>query len=75
MEITPICDCTKWSGIPDLKDIGILASKDPVTVDQATYDLCLKQVGEEPQDALWTTQLKHAEKLGMGKRNYQLINI
>jgi uncharacterized Fe-S center protein len=75
MEITPVCDCAKWSGIPGLKDIGILASRDPVAVDQATYDLCLEQVGLEPQDALWTTQLKHAEKLGMGKRKYKLINI
>ncbi|HJK00936.1 MAG TPA: DUF362 domain-containing protein [Methanocorpusculum sp.] len=37
--ITPHCDCTPWSDIPIVPDIGILASRDPVALDRACYDL------------------------------------
>jgi hypothetical protein len=39
MNVTPHCDCAGWSDIPIVNDIGILASKDPVAIDQASADL------------------------------------
>ena len=60
MDITPICDCGKWSGIPVLDDIGILASTDPVAVDQASFDLAMEQIGESGEGS-WSAQLAHAE--------------
>lgn len=39
MNITPHCDCTPWNDIPFVPDIGILASRDPVALDKACYDL------------------------------------
>lgn len=45
MNITPDCDCVAWSDYPIVPDIGILASKDPVAIDAASYDLVNKQMG------------------------------
>lgn len=38
-QISPACDCYGFSDIPIVKDIGILASEDPVAIDQASVDL------------------------------------
>lgn len=43
MNITPDCDCCGWSDAPIVSDVGILASKDPVALDQACVDLVNKQ--------------------------------
>ena len=45
MNITPDCDCAGWSDAPLVPDIGILASKDPVALDKACWDLVNKQAG------------------------------
>ncbi|WNY26729.1 DUF362 domain-containing protein [Methanolapillus ohkumae] len=45
MNVTPDCDCTPWSDSPIVPDIGILASTDPVALDQACLDLVNKCVG------------------------------
>ena len=45
LRITPDCDCVPWSDAPIVPDVGILASKDPVALDQARYDLVNKQKG------------------------------
>jgi hypothetical protein len=37
--VTPQCDCYGYSDVPVVNDIGILASKDPVAIDQASVDL------------------------------------
>jgi uncharacterized Fe-S center protein len=47
MNITPDCDCDPWSDLPLVPDIGILASKDPVAVDNASYGLVNQQQGFE----------------------------
>ena len=39
MDISPACDCMPCNDIPIVRDIGILASKDPVAIDQASVDL------------------------------------
>ncbi|OQX64470.1 MAG: 4Fe-4S ferredoxin [Desulfococcus sp. 4484_242] len=43
--ITPACDCNPNSDAPVVPDIGILASRDPVAVDQASVDLVNRQPG------------------------------
>jgi uncharacterized Fe-S center protein len=45
LNITPDCDCVPWSDAPVVPDIGILASRDPVAIDQASYDLVNRQIG------------------------------
>ena len=43
--ISPDCDCLPWSDAPIVGDIGVLASRDPVAIDQATVDLINAQPG------------------------------
>lgn len=45
MNITPLCDCYGFSGAYIVPDIGILASKDPVAIDAASFDLVNAQAG------------------------------
>ncbi|MBR1660616.1 MAG: DUF362 domain-containing protein [Oscillospiraceae bacterium] len=74
------CDCDGHPAEPDIHDIGILASTDPVALDQACYDLVAKAEGNtalmnriERQHGLHT--LEHAEEIGLGSRTYTLVNI
>ena len=43
--ITPDCDCVPWSDAPIVPDIAILASRDPVAIDHASFDLVNAQEG------------------------------
>ncbi|MDK2785277.1 MAG: uncharacterized protein PWQ41_856 [Bacillota bacterium] len=45
MDVTPECDCASWSDAPLVPNIGILASRDPVAIDQAAADLILQAPG------------------------------
>ncbi len=47
MNVTPLCDCVPWSDAPIVNDIGILASFDPVAIDQASLDLIDQQMGNK----------------------------
>lgn len=76
------CDCDGNPSEPDLHDIGILASTDPVALDQACIDLVYAQKdGDgaslvnriESRNGLHT--LEHAEEIGLGSRTYQLVSI
>jgi len=76
------CDCDGNPSEPDLHDIGILASADPVALDQACIDLAYAQKdGDgaslvnriESRDGLHT--LEHAEEIGLGSRSYTLVSI
>ena len=74
------CDCDGNPAEPDIHDIGILASTDPVAIDQASIDLCFAAEGSESlqqrverQNGLHT--LEHAEEIGLGSRTYNLVNI
>ncbi|MCX8118266.1 MAG: DUF362 domain-containing protein [Desulfobacterota bacterium] len=44
-QISPACDCYGFSDVPIVNDIGILASEDPVAIDQASADLVNAQEG------------------------------
>lgn len=74
------CDCDGNPAEPDMHDIGILASFDPVALDQACVDLVygaedgsslIERI--ESRNGLHT--LEHAEDIGLGSRQYQLISI
>ena len=74
------CDCDGNPAEPDMHDIGILASYDPVALDQACVDLVYSaQDGNslveriESRNGLHT--LEHAEEIGLGSRTYELVNI
>ncbi len=78
------CDCYPSNTPLIVPDIGILASFDPVAIDQASVDLVNKTEGplkgEDKFKTLypevdWTVQLDHAEKIGLGSRKYEIINI
>ena len=63
-----------------MHDIGILASTDPVALDQACVDLVYQASDSaslveriERQNGIHT--LEHAEKIGLGSRSYQLVKI
>jgi len=45
LNITPDCDCVPWSDAAIVPDIGILASRDPVALDRASFDLVNRQAG------------------------------
>ena len=44
-QVTPACDCCGYSDTPIVSDVGILASADPVAVDQASVDLVNREEG------------------------------
>ena len=74
------CDCDGSPAAPDMHDIGILASYDPVALDQACVDLVYAAAdGQslinrmESRNGLHT--LEHAEDIGLGSRTYQLVSI
>ena len=72
--ITKDCDCMGKAMEPIAENIGILASKDPVALDTA----CLDLVQRNSKKLLFEkgrTSLQHAEKIGLGKMEYQLIEI
>ena len=74
------CDCSGRPAEPDIHDIGILASTDPVALDQACIDLVYAAEGNtslvnriESRNGLHT--LEHAEEIGLGSRSYELVSI
>jgi uncharacterized Fe-S center protein len=70
--ITHGCDCEGHPMRPFLPDIGVLGSTDPVALDQASLDVIEKTVGKRVLKR-GRHALEHAEKIGLGSRNYNLI--
>lgn len=120
VDVSPYCDCHAENDAPILPDIGMFASFDPLALDQACVDACLKaaplpgsllydnmtKAGLAGQDchhdhkdhahgcdhhghhghhsghdyftlttpeSEWRSCLDHAEKIGLGSREYELI--
>ncbi len=79
------CDCDGSPATPRLKDIGILASTDPVALDQACLDLVFNHADAKGDDSkplqqrinsLHGTHItEYAEQIGLGSRKYNIINI
>lgn len=79
------CDCDSHPADPLLKDVGILASTDPVALDKACLDIVFNIEPTEGNDngpLLERIASKHgthivdyAEQIGLGSKQYELVNI
>lgn len=74
------CDCTARPSAPDMHDIGILASTDPVALDQACVDLIYISEGSASmikriEGVGGSDTLEHGEEIGLGNRSYKLVVI
>lgn len=74
------CDCNNNPAEPEIADIGILASEDPVALDQACVDLIYQSKDEGKASLIQRMESRHgihtveaAAELGVGVRNYKLI--
>ena len=76
------CDCDSNPHAPEMADLGIFASTDPVALDQACYDAVVN--AEDPGKAALIERMnsRHgihtveaANKLGLGNREYEIVNI
>jgi uncharacterized Fe-S center protein len=86
--VSPDCDCWNFSDAPIVSDIGVLASTDPVAIDQAAYDLVTAAAGlpgsradgmgvgadkfREITGVDGTVAMAYAESMGLGTRDYEL---
>lgn len=76
------CDCNGNPATPEMGDLGVFASLDPVALDQACVDMVFNS--EDPGKAslveriksrLGTLILSHGEEIGVGTRKYKLVTI
>ncbi len=74
------CDCVSSPTKVDMHDIGILASTDPVALDQACIDLVFKsEDGDSLRERILDKNglhiLTHCEEIGFGTRAYEIVNV
>lgn len=97
-DISPVCDCHSMNDTAILPDVGMFASFDPVALDKACADACLKldplpnsqlydrlhskgfvsahdHFHDANPDIEWKSTLSHAEKIGLGTQDYELVNV
>ena len=96
LDVSPNCDCHGENDVPILPNIGMFASFDPLALEQACVDACLKaepmpnsQLSDNMSrpdfvdhhdhftnstpESEWQSCLEHADKIGLGSRDYELI--
>ncbi|HML21628.1 MAG TPA: DUF362 domain-containing protein [Aggregatilinea sp.] len=94
--MTPVCDCFGFTGMPVMRDAGVFGSDDIVAAEQAVLDLTanspliedalptmIQVVRREGHPWQWIHgqykdpyyQTEHAEKIGMGSRQYELVDV
>lgn len=76
------CDCDSNPHKPEMADLGIFASTDPVALDQACYDAVVNAKDEGKKALIERMDSRHgihtveaANKLGLGSREYEIVNI
>lgn len=76
------CDCCSVAEDPKMKDIGILASLDPIAIDKACIDLIYNSNDLGKNDLIERIESRNgihtintAHNLNFGTKNYELINI
>ncbi len=76
------CDCDSHPAAPEMADLGIFASADPVAVDQACYDAVVNAADPGKAALIERMNSRHAihvveaaAELGFGSREYELISI
>jgi uncharacterized protein len=74
INITSDCDCNDIIMPVITSDIGVLASSDPLAIDQASYNLITKQCDEFKKDQV-EFLFAYAEKIRLGSREYELIEL
>jgi uncharacterized Fe-S center protein len=72
INISPNCDCFHTNEPMITDDIGILASVDPVSLDQACYDMIKEEIDSLHPDVNAQDQLAFAEEFGLGERVYEI---
>lgn len=80
MNISKACDCSATAPKPFIGDVGILASNDPVALDQASFDMVNRKAGipdafEHETGVSGLHTLEYAEAIGLGKRKYRLVEV
>ena len=91
MDISPNCDCHAENDVPVIPNVGMFASFDPVALDEACAEMCSRMPrnpnaafedasSEDLFHAVhtvthWQDQTEHGEKIGLGSREYELIEI
>ena len=89
VDVSPNCDCWEYNDAPIVPNVGILASTDPIALDQACVDLVNAQpslpgtavnlpAGADKFRGIfpnidWNYQLAYGEQIGLGSRSYNLI--
>jgi uncharacterized Fe-S center protein len=89
--ITPECDCWDFSDAPLVPDIGLLASRDMIAIDQASYDMIVQASGNRGSlaegmgigrdkfaaihDTDGTRVMAYGEAFGLGTRTYTIVEI
>lgn len=76
------CDCNSSPAKSKMSDIGILASLDPVALDQASVDLIFAAPESENKQLVSRIKLKngqhmldYAQELGLGSQEYELVKL
>lgn len=76
------CDCCSVAEDPCMKDVGVLASLDPVAIDQACIDLVYNSEDPGKKHLIERIESRHglhtieaAASLGVGSREYELIEV
>ena len=79
------CECNDYPAKPEMNDVGILASTDPVALDKACLDLIFNYNSTQGDDAQplidrinemhGTHTVEYAEQIGLGSQEYNLIDI
>jgi uncharacterized Fe-S center protein len=76
------CDCSDHPKEPEMGDLGIFASTDPVALDQACYDAVINSPDEGKASLIERMNSRNgihivesAFRLGLGVREYDIINI
>lgn len=79
------CDCNGHPDTPRMKDVGILASLDPVALDKACLDMVFDLPSSEGDDRAplierinsrhGTHTVDHAARIGFGSLDYELVDI
>ena len=76
------CDCHPNPHAPEMADLGIFASLDPVAVDQACYDAVINAEDKGKAALIERMNSRHgirtieaANELGLGSREYEIVNV
>lgn len=76
------CDCDGNPAAPQMADLGILASLDPVALDRASVDMVFNSDDPGKDDLIerinsrhGTHTIEHAEKLGLGSQRYRIVTL